>query len=184
MFIERKILILNGYPGKKGLSWGIVENYKKKNSLNNEIRTINLIDLNFHFVLNEGYKGNNFFEKDLKKAQKDILWAEKLVFIFPIWWGGMPSLMRSFIERTFLPGFAFKYVDGKVEKLLKGKTAEIIATAGGPKFYYKTFGLIEQKRILAKILNFCGIKVKKIVVWGGINPGTEKKYVEKILEKV
>jgi NAD(P)H dehydrogenase (quinone) len=178
------ILILNGYPGNKGLSYEIVERYKKKNSLGNEIRVINIIDLKFHFVLRGGYSGENIFEKDLEKAQKDILWADKLVFVFPIWWGGVPSLFKSFIERTFLPGFAFKYVNGKPQKLLKGKTAEIIATAGGPRWYYNTLGIIDQKRTLARLLNFCGIKVKRIRVWGGIGQSSKKEYIEKILKSI
>ena len=59
-----------------------------------------------------------------------------LIFVYPIWWSSMPSLMKGWINRVFTPGIAYSandqgsfiwnYLRGKqFKKLLKGKTASI-----------------------------------------------------------
>jgi NAD(P)H dehydrogenase (quinone) len=44
------------------------------------------------------------------KIQEKILWADELVFIFPIWWGDAPAIMKNFLDCNFSAGFAFKYL--------------------------------------------------------------------------
>lgn len=43
-------------------------------------------------------------EEDLVKAQELIRWADHLVFVYPIWWGTMPAVLKGFFDRVFLPG--------------------------------------------------------------------------------
>jgi putative NADPH-quinone reductase len=62
-----------------------------------------------------------------------------LVWIHPVWWGGLPAITKGFIDRLFLPGMAYKYRDNSIlwDKLLKGKTARIITTLDQPGWYYR-----------------------------------------------
>ena len=48
-----------------------------------------------------------------------------MVIFTPIWWGALPAKLKGLIDRTFLPGFAFQYEEGKLmpKQLLKGRTA-------------------------------------------------------------
>ena len=46
-------------------------------------------------------------EPDLLRAQRDIHWAEHLVFVYPTWWGTFPALLKGFLDRVLTPGFAF-----------------------------------------------------------------------------
>ncbi|WP_265416146.1 NAD(P)H-dependent oxidoreductase [Photobacterium frigidiphilum] len=73
----------------------------------------------------------------------------------------MPAKLKGLIDRTFLPGFAFKY-KGKgtiPEKLLQGRTADIILTMDTPPFYYRWFqGNPVYKQFKRTILEFCGFK--------------------------
>ncbi|TWK27661.1 FMN-dependent NADH-azoreductase [Bacillus paralicheniformis] len=49
--------------------------------------------------------------------------ADHLIFIYPLWWGGMPAIMKGFIDRVFAAGEAYTY-QGKLPKgLLKAPTA-------------------------------------------------------------
>ena len=41
-------------------------------------------------------------------AQQDVGWAQHLVFVFPLWLGDMPALLKAFLEQIARPGFAFK----------------------------------------------------------------------------
>lgn len=46
--------------------------------------------------------------------------AEALIFIYPTWWSGLPAILKGWLERTMLPGFAFALADpGDSTKALK-----------------------------------------------------------------
>jgi NAD(P)H dehydrogenase (quinone) len=106
----KKVLIIMGHPNKDSFGNSLADVYERGAiNANAEIRRINLADLSFDPILHQGYKEIQTFEPDLQKAQQDILWAEHLVFVYPIWWGNLPALVKGFVDRVFLPGFAFKY---------------------------------------------------------------------------
>lgn len=178
-----KILIINGQPKKNGLSRLLSEEYEKiKKAEGHEIKRINIYGLKFENFVDDVYYGN--LEKDLVEAQKKISWAEHIVFFYPVWWVSFPSMMKSFLERILVPGFAFRYVEGKQKRLLEGKTAQVFATAGAKKWYVKTIGKIDQYRTLGKILLFCGIKLKRVKIFPSIGKKTNKERIEKIIKKL
>jgi putative NADPH-quinone reductase len=36
-------------------------------------------------------------------------WAEHWLFLFPLWHGTMPALLKGFLEPIFRPGFPMEY---------------------------------------------------------------------------
>lgn len=185
----KKILIINGHPDKESLCFHLAEAYKKgADAAGANCRLLNLIDLDFNPILNYGYRLISELEPDLIKAQKDILEAEHLVFVYPNWWGTYPALLKGFIDRVFLPGFAFKYRENSPfwDKLLKGKTARLIVTMDSPKWYYffmtKSPGHNSMKKA---ILEFCGIKPVKITSFSPVKSSNEKQrkvWIEKVIK--
>ena len=117
-------------------------------------------------------------EEDLIKAQQDIQFADHLVFVYPTWWGTQPALLKGFIDRVFVPGFAFDYIDNSVhwKKHLKGKSARLIVTMDAPKWYnwlvYKNAGHNAMKKA---VLNYCGIDPVKITAFGPVKTSTENQ---------
>ena len=51
----------------------------------------------------------------------------------------MPALLKGFFDRTFLPGFAFKYRNRSQlwDKLLSGRTADLLVTLDTPPWYFR-----------------------------------------------
>jgi len=43
----------------------------------------------------------------LVQSQQDLLWAEHLILVHPIWWATMPALLKGWLDRVLQPGFAF-----------------------------------------------------------------------------
>ncbi|WP_084099472.1 NAD(P)H-dependent oxidoreductase [Demequina sp. NBRC 110051] len=78
-------------------------------------------------------------ELDAATAQAidTIDWTEHLVFVYPEWWGSAPAVLKGFIDRVFLSGFAFRYRgDGRGwDKLLTGRTARILHTMDSPRWW-------------------------------------------------
>jgi putative NADPH-quinone reductase len=175
----RKILIINGHPDKDSLCNEFAIAYKRgaeKSSVNCTL--INLRDLNFDPILHYGYRQRTELEPDLLNVQNEILNATHLVFIYTTWWGTYPALLKGFIDRVFLPKFAFKYRDNSLlwDKLLKGKSARLIVTMDTPKWYYSLIYKSPGHNSMKKgILEFCGIKPVKITAFGPIKSSNDSK---------
>lgn len=183
----KKILIINGHPNKESFNFGIVKAYKDgARQSGAEIEEIVISDLHFNPNLQFGYQKRMELEPDLIKAWEKILWADHLVWVHPVWWGGLPAITKGFIDRLFLPGFAFKYRENSVwwDKLLKGKTAHIITTLDQPGFYYRLFfGRPSVNQLKKSVLEFCGITPVKVTYVGVIKTSDEKQR-EKWLERI
>lgn len=182
---SKKILVILGHPRLDSLNHALAESYAKGAEKNFEVRKLYLTNLKFDPVLHNGYKKIQKLEPDLVKAQKDIEWADHLVFFYPIWWTAAPALLKGFIDRVFLPGWAFKYnYGGEHETLLNNKTGSMIMTTGGSKWWYIFFGIIMNKPIAIGFLKFCGIKPKKQRFISEIRKDTNKERIQKIISKV
>lgn len=158
------ILVINGHPNKDSLSGALAETYfKAAQSSGKQAKLINLADLNFNPVLCKGYKAVQELEPDLKMMQQSIKDANHVVIVSPVWWGSVPALLKGFFDRTFIPGFAFKYREKSAlwDKLLLGKTARIIILSDGPTWWNRFMMNDPCINMLKKsTLEFCGFKVK------------------------
>lgn len=117
-------------------------------------------------------------EADIVYAQEMILWADHLVFVYPTWWGTMPALLKGFLDRVFTPGFAFEDLEDTQswEKLLKGKSAQIITTMDTPKWVYKWIYKNPGHNALGQAtLQFCGISPVRKLIFSPIKHSDEKK---------
>ncbi|HOY38833.1 MAG: NAD(P)H-dependent oxidoreductase [Bacteroidales bacterium] len=155
----------------------IYANYKNT-SFNNTIKEIlsetlhknghevvlrDLYDIRFNPVLTKEdlrMIDQSIFPPDIMEEQRYISRAELIFFIYPIWWSGMPAILKGYIERVFLNGFAFTFENGKPRPLLTGKKAILFNTTGSQIVFAseeekKALNLITEK----SIFNFCGLQV-------------------------
>ena len=134
------ILIITGHPNPDSLSEHLASQYEERaRSLGASVEILRLSELDFDPILHHGYAKIQPLEPDLIEAQHKIEAARHVVFVYPMWWVGAPALLRGFIERTFLPGWAFKYEEGSSipHKLLSGRSARVIMTMDAPGFWYR-----------------------------------------------
>ncbi|MFZ0595594.1 MAG: NAD(P)H-dependent oxidoreductase, partial [Flavobacterium sp.] len=125
----KNILIINGHPNPSSFNFAIAETYLKGAIASGaKVETITIASLKFNPNLQFGYQKRTELEPDLLESWEKIKKADHLVWIHPVWWGGLPAITKGFIDRLFLPGMAFQYRQNSVwwDKLLKGKTAHII----------------------------------------------------------
>ena len=182
----KKVLIILGHPDKESFGGALARSYQSgAQGAGAEVRELNLADLDFDPVLHRGYRQIQPLEPDLVRAQELIKWAEHLVFVYPIWWATMPALLKGFLDRTFLPGFAFKYRDNSPfwDKYLTGKSARMIVTMDAPRWYnFLVYGDAGQKAMKRATLKFCGIDPVRVTTIGSVK-ALKKEQIAKWLEK-
>ena len=183
----KKILVINANPQVDSLSGAIANEYiEGAISAGGQCKLINLVHFDFDPILKNGYKRKVELEPDLVQAQSDIKEADHLVFVYPTWWGTFPALLKGFIDRVFLPGFAFKYRENSIlwDKLLTGKSARLIVTMDSPLWYYRfVYGSPGHNAMKKSTLKFCGVSPVKVTAFGPVKKASEKK-IEGWLKKV
>ncbi|CAI9008152.1 NAD(P)H-dependent oxidoreductase [Pseudomonas sp. fls2-241-R2A-110] len=168
----KRILVILGHPSSNSFCAALAQRYVQSAlRAGHEVRQLFLGRMNFDPVLREGYRQVQPLERDLRHAQADILWAEQLTLVYPIWWGGVPALLKGFFDRVFLPGFAFKYREGKAfpDKLLRGRSAHLLVTMDTPPWYYRwIYRMPGLHQIRKTTLAFCGIEPRRTLTFGPI----------------
>ncbi len=183
----KKILVINGHPDDKSLCFELARQYKAgAESSGAECELVNLRDLEFNPILESGYRMRTELEPDLLKVQQQILDCDHLVLVYPNWWSTYPALLKGFIDRVFLPDFAFRYRENSVlwDKLLKGKSARLIVTMDTPGWYYWLINKSPGHNSMKKgILGFCGFGPVKITSFHSLRFSTEtsrNKWISKV----
>ncbi|MFM6927571.1 MAG: NAD(P)H-dependent oxidoreductase [Bdellovibrio sp.] len=187
--MKKKILVINGHPNDESLCASLAVSYTKgAQQEGHEVKLVHLAQLSFDPILHKGYLKIQDLEPDLVETQKDILWAEHLVFVFPIWWGTIPALLKGFLDRVFLPGFAFKYHknDSFWDKLLAGRTGRLILTTDAPWWWNAVVYWNPAIRMMKNaVLEFCGVKPVGVTQFDQVKnrkPEEIQKYLGKVFE--
>ncbi|MDG9882829.1 NAD(P)H-dependent oxidoreductase [Pseudomonas sp. GD04058] len=177
--MTQRILILLGHPSRDSFCAALARQYRDTAlQAGHEVRLISLGELDFDPILRQGYRKPQPLEPDLLDAQQAITRASRLVLVFPIWWGGIPALLKGFLDRVLLPGFAFRYKSGSPfpEKLLAGRHAHLLVTMDTPPWYYRWIyampGLHQMRRTT---LAFCGIRPEKTLTFGPLLSSTPQR---------
>lgn len=174
--MPKQILVVLGHPRVDSLCGALAQHYiDGARAAGHEVRVLRLAELRFDPILHGGYQGSQPLEPDLAAAREAITAAQHLVWVYPLWWGGMPALVKGFIDRVFLPGFAFKYRQGSPfwDRLLTGRSAEVLVTMDSPPWYFWLVNHMPGHHQMRKtILQFCGITPVRIHSFGSVKGST------------
>ena len=187
--MKKHILVIDANPKQASFCAALASTYSQSYACESEVRSLSLSAMAFDFNLNNGYDSIQTLEPDLADFQAQLQWAEHIVLVIPVWWGGLPAKFKGLIDRTFLPDFAFKYQPNKAfpDKLLKGRTAEVVLTLDTPAWYYRFVqGDPVTKQLKHTILGFCGIKVVSMSYIGPIissTPQQREKWLERVTKR-
>lgn len=173
----KKILIINGHPDKESFNFALSNAYKiGAEQSNATVKVLNIRELNFNPNLQFGYRKRTELEPDLIEAQHLLKWADHWVWVYPVWWSAVPALMKGFLDRVLLPGFAFQKREHSLfsDPCLTGKTARIICTLDQPAWYYSwVYGSPSHRAMKKGTLNYIGVKKVRITTIGPIRLSNE-----------
>lgn len=185
-----KTLVIYTHPNHQSLSYAFLQKVIQGSQENPQIEEIKVLDLyeeGFNPVLvfnTEKRRRDMHADPELKTYREQILWADQLVFVYPIWWGRPPAMLMGYIDQLFASEFAYKDKGGLLpEGLLRGKTAVCISTMKGPT-HYPLFWLNNAHKALMKkaLFQYVGICKVKFFEFGNMESprGGQVEKLEKV----
>ncbi|MGB3799763.1 MAG: NAD(P)H-dependent oxidoreductase [Lewinella sp.] len=155
------ILVIYGHPDPKSFNQSLADAYADAAAVSGaKVRRLQLHQLEFNPNLRYGYRKRTELEPDLLRAQEDLRWADHLVWVYPVWWGSVPALLKGFLDRVLLPDFAFTKRENSLwwDKHFTGKTAHLICTMDQPPWYYRLrYGRPSTRAMREVTLQFIGV---------------------------
>lgn len=170
-----RCLLILAHPRRDSLCGALLDAYADgARQAGAECRQLILSEMRFDPDVHAASPELQPLEPDLARAQRDIAWAEHLVFIYPTWWGTFPALLKGFLDRVMTPGFAFRHIGhGNWDKLLAGRTADLITTMDTPPLVYRLVYRAPGDRALARAtLGYCGLRTARIDTFGPVITST------------
>lgn len=161
-----RILLIEGHPDPTAgrFNHALAEAYATAAvAAGHELRRVQVATLDFPLLRSQHEWEHGAVPPALLPVQADILWAQHLVFVFPLWLGGMPALLKGFLEQVARPGFALSQPERGAaqrlpKKLLSGRSARLVVTMGMPALVYRwIFRAHSLKALERNILGFVGI---------------------------
>jgi NAD(P)H dehydrogenase (quinone) len=165
---KKKIFLLLGHPDRSGMCGSLADAYEQAaREAGHEVQRLNIGEMQFDPILHMGYRAVQELEPDLQKFQEFLKWSEHFVIVHPVWWLGMPALLKGLFDRAWLPGSEFRYIKTKAGKrtifwhrLMKGKTARLIVTSGVSPWIERLFPGSVNSQLKWGILWFAGLSVR------------------------
>lgn len=181
--MPRRILIIVGHPDRnpKRLCRALADAYAEgAEAAGRLVSRVDLATIDFPLLRTMDEFRNETIPANLTDVAEAISAAEHLVFVFPLWLGTMPAMLKGVLEQVLRPGIAFAFLGsgrgGFAKTLLGGRSARIVVTMGMPAFFYRLWylghGLAGMRR---NILNFVGIRPVRQTLFGLVETATDAR---------
>lgn len=185
-----RLLVIYAHPNHRSLNYAFLQEIVRGSEENAAFEEVEVLDLYAEgfdpvLVFNEEKRRRDMHaDPELARYRELIKRADKLAFVYPIWWGRPPAMLLGFIDRMFASGFAYRD-NGKLlpEGLLKGKTAVCVSTMKGPAVYMPLWLYNAHKTLMRKaLLRYVGFGKVKFFEFGSMESprGKQKEKLAKV----
>lgn len=139
----KKALIVFSQPRETSFTHSLVDRIARKlEQKDYEVTIRDLYKMNFNPILDgpdmihiengKFVRDHADFPEDVKVEQQLMLDSDLLIYVFPIWWNGMPAMMKGYVDRVFQHGFAYSFENDEPKKRFAGKKALFFSPTGQP----------------------------------------------------
>jgi len=169
-----KIVIIQGHPDLSGKRFchAIAQSYiEGAEAAGHNVELVEVAALDFPLLASQDdwQTGADGTPPDLQAAQAACVASDHLVFVYPLWLGTMPALLKGFLEQTFRPGIALSYGESFPAPLFKGKSTRVIITMGMPALIYNWYFFAHSLKSLERnILRFIGMSPVRSSIIGSV----------------
>ena len=173
----KRILILDGHPAGGSLSAALCAAYQAGAAeAGHETRSLALSSMRFDPDFGQaGYAGAKPLEPDLEAFLDGLGWAEHILLVHPLWWGGPPAKLKGMLDRALLPGRTFdprqEHWTGLPKPLMTGRSAHLIVTSDTPNWAWRLVYAQAHRRMMARqVFSFMGVRPMR---WTNLAPARD-----------
>lgn len=163
-------LVIDGHPNPESLCAALAVSYAASHG---DANLLAVRDISFDPNMRYGYTQRQEVEADLELAWQQLVEADHVVVVTPVWWGSVPSLLKGFFDRVLLPKRAYgTRPNGFPVGLLTGRTGRVIVTTDSPWWYLPLVGDTTVRHVRQTTLRFCGIRPVRATRLGPVKDST------------
>lgn len=182
-------LVIFCHPSPTSFNAAIADSVEAVSAaMGHDIRRRDLYGIGFNPVLTrvELEAPQHMRAQDVRQEQEFVSWADVLTFVYPVWWTGMPAMLKGYFDRIFCRDFAYALHDDAMTGLLTGRRALIFSTTGLSSTACDARGMHEAmaRTTDTGILELCGIEVLNHAFFGGVATVSEevrKSYLSEVV---
>jgi NAD(P)H dehydrogenase (quinone) len=177
--VSRRILICDLHPARLSFCAALAQAYRRgSEAAGHQTRSATLSEMSFNPDLGQSsFRNAPALEPDLIAFRGNLSWAEHIVLISPMWWGGLPAKAKGLFDRTLLPGYAFDPRQrrfGLPKTLLSGRTGRLILTSDTPGWaFWLMYRSALKLQVQRQILAYVGIKPRGFTHFSPVEHSTD-----------
>ncbi|MBZ9675486.1 NAD(P)H-dependent oxidoreductase [Mesorhizobium sp. ES1-1] len=118
---------------------------------------------------------------------RELLWAQAVVFIYPTWWYGLPAMLKGWLERVLVPGFAFEMptaTRGPRPKLRHIRKVLVMTTCGATPFMSWIMGQPGRRTLLRGFRSvchpLCATKFLALYRMDSVSPAQRQTHLQRV----
>lgn len=121
------------------------------------------------------------FSPEIEAEIEKVEWCELMIWQFPLWWFGLPAILKGWVDRVFAMGRTYGGVHFYDNGTFRGKQALLAFTTGGPKETYLKGGFNGDINAILRpiqrgMLQFVGFEVlAPQIVYGPVHLTEEQR---------
>lgn len=166
-------LVIDGHPNPDSLSAALARRYAASHG---DAAILPLRDLDFDPHMRFGYRQRIPVEPDLQAAREALHDARRVVIVAPMWWGGVPALLKGFFDRALLPGEEYRMTKlGLPVGLLAGRSGRFFMLADTPAIALPFTGNAAAGQVARHTMRFVGVRPYRVHRFLGVGAASEAK---------
>jgi len=164
------ILIVLAHPNQQSFSHAVAQQViDGANSKGHSIKLLDLYQTDFSPVLTtrdlEQFSGVKM-PNDVLEHQRIVEEADALFFIFPVWWYGMPAMMKGWLDRVWSAGWAYDWKHDPEGSILDRRPCTVLALTGASSNQLDRWSYDKQLQHLWRygVFGYCGFEPLRITI--------------------
>jgi NAD(P)H dehydrogenase (quinone) len=182
--------IILAHPGATSFAGAVAAAYQDAVEAHGHscvLRDLYRIDFDPRLKASERPDGEYQLSDDVRDERELLGDCDVFVFVYPIWFGTPPAILKGYVDRVFSQGFGFEaFRAGRARPLLEGKRLLSFTSSGSTLAWLEESGVWMSLRALFDdyVAKVCGLTVYDHVHFPSIVPGLDERWVRENLEKV
>ncbi|REG99510.1 NAD(P)H-dependent oxidoreductase [Flavobacterium aquicola] len=179
------ILVIYAHPYDGSFCKGILDTVvPAMEARGANVKVKDLVKMNFDATMRpEDLKATvtKTYTAEVQQEQKDVLWADAIVTICPIWFGSVPGFLKAYFDKVFITGFGYDYTGG----LLQNKRVFSLFTFGSKDPYLTLANQYKGIEYLwDNIFSMVGFKDIAVKYFQGVPRATDQERAQYLVEAI